>query len=88
MCVYVTLNHTPQYKRISLYYLQAILTYWASANFISLIQTGLLKVPYIRKALDMPIRIKHASPVAGSNRNFVEEFRECKYYIVWYYITR
>ncbi|KMQ94442.1 mitochondrial inner membrane protein oxa1l [Lasius niger] len=54
----------------------AILTYWASANFISLIQTGLLKVPYIRKALDMPIRIKHASPVAGSNRNFVEEFRE------------
>lgn len=61
-------------------FLQAILTYWVSTNFISLAQTGLLKIPSIRKALDMPVRIKHTT--VKSNKKFVEEFRNCKYYIV------
>lgn len=54
----------------------AVLTYWVSTNFISLTQASLLKIPYIRKALDMPIAIKHTSPTSGSNKKFVEEFRE------------
>lgn len=53
----------------------AILTYWVSTNFISLAQTGLLKIPSIRNALNMPVRIKHATSVK-SNKKFVEEFRE------------
>lgn len=57
----------------------AILTYWVSTNFISLVQTSLLKIPYIRKALDMPIAIKHGSSTPGSSlkkKKFIEEFRE------------
>ncbi|KAL6424682.1 hypothetical protein ACFW04_009979 [Cataglyphis niger] len=56
----------------------AILTYWVSTNFVSLVQTSMLKIPYIRKALDMPIPIKHASSMSGSlkTKNFTEEFRE------------
>jgi len=66
----------------SIYYLQAILTYWVSTNFISLAQTGLLKIPYIRNALKMPIAVKHKRK-AGSAKNFVEEVKECEYYILY-----
>lgn len=83
------LNHILQHKYIFSYYLQAIVTYWVSTNFVSLVQTSMLKIPYIRKALDMPTSIKHASPMPGSslkNKNFTEEFRESEYYIVLYHM--
>ncbi|EFN71509.1 Mitochondrial inner membrane protein OXA1L [Camponotus floridanus] len=54
----------------------AILTYWVSTNFVSLVQTGILKVPYVRKTLDMPTRIKHKSAADGKKKNFTKEFQE------------
>ena len=38
----------------------AILVYWCSSNFISLIQVGLLKVPAVRDYFKIPKLIKHA----------------------------
>ncbi|XP_020285217.1 mitochondrial inner membrane protein OXA1L [Pseudomyrmex gracilis] len=53
----------------------AILLYWASTNTISLMQTGLLKIPHVRKALNMPTIVRRVEPVR-SNKNFREEVRE------------
>jgi len=55
--------------------------YWVSTNFISLAQTGLLKIPYIREALKMPIVVKH-KPASGKKENFIDEFKECECYIL------
>ncbi|XP_014481852.1 PREDICTED: mitochondrial inner membrane protein OXA1L [Dinoponera quadriceps] len=52
----------------------AILTYWMSTNFVSLIQTGILKIPKVRKVLNMPTVIRHA-PKPTSEKSFVEEFK-------------
>ncbi|XP_012225133.1 mitochondrial inner membrane protein OXA1L [Linepithema humile] len=54
----------------------AILTYWVSTNFISLIQTGVLKIPYVRKALKMPVLVRHKPVPSVSKKNFIEEFKE------------
>jgi len=58
--------------------LQTVLTYWVSTNFISLGQTGLLKIPYVRKKLNMPIINQASSKVAKSKKGFVKEFKECE----------
>ncbi|XP_032669456.1 mitochondrial inner membrane protein OXA1L isoform X2 [Odontomachus brunneus] len=52
----------------------AILTYWASTNFISLIQTSILKIPRIKKSLKIP-DIHHA-PKPKSKKNFMEEIKQ------------
>ncbi|EFN79417.1 Mitochondrial inner membrane protein OXA1L [Harpegnathos saltator] len=52
----------------------AILTYWASTNFMSLIQTSLLKIPYLRKVFNIPVIIHHASK--PGNKKFTQELKE------------
>ncbi|KYN08730.1 Mitochondrial inner membrane protein OXA1L, partial [Cyphomyrmex costatus] len=54
-----------------------ILTYWVATNTMSLIQTGFLKVPRIKKALGMPIVIKRDTPtVSTKKKGFVNEVKE------------
>jgi len=53
-----------------------ILTYWVSTNIISLLQTGILKIPRVRKALNMPVQIRHNAPLPNSNKGFVKELKE------------
>ncbi|XP_063627084.1 mitochondrial inner membrane protein OXA1L-like [Cydia splendana] len=51
----------------------AILVYWCSSNFISLIQVGILKVPAVRDYLKIPKLVKHtpdALPI--KKKGFVE----------------
>ncbi|XP_063367850.1 mitochondrial inner membrane protein OXA1L-like [Cydia amplana] len=51
----------------------AILVYWCSSNFISLIQVGVLKVPAVREYLKIPKLVKHtpeALPI--KKKGFVE----------------
>ncbi|XP_063383422.1 mitochondrial inner membrane protein OXA1L-like [Cydia fagiglandana] len=51
----------------------AILVYWCSSNFISLIQVGVLKVPAVRDYLKIPKLVKHtpdALPI--KKKGFVE----------------
>jgi len=44
-----------------------------------LVQTGLLKIPRIRKALNMPIAKKRSAPAPSNNKGFVKEIKECEY---------
>lgn len=57
--------------------------YWMTTNSISLIQAGIMKIPYVKKALNIPVKIQHA-PQVKSDKNFVEEVKECKYYVCAY----
>ncbi|KAJ8714601.1 hypothetical protein PYW07_002826 [Mythimna separata] len=51
----------------------AILVYWCSTNFISLIQVGLLKVPAVRDYFKIPKLIKHtADTLPMKKKGFVE----------------
>jgi len=62
-----------------IYNLQTVLTYWVSTNFISLGQTGLLRIPYVRKKFNMPtINPQTSSKIAKSKKGFVKEFKECE----------
>ncbi|KAL6254671.1 hypothetical protein P5V15_013978 [Pogonomyrmex californicus] len=53
-----------------------ILTYWVSTNIISLLQTSILKTPYVRKTLNMPVLIKHDAPASRNKKGFIEDFKE------------
>ncbi|EZA54730.1 Mitochondrial inner membrane protein OXA1L [Ooceraea biroi] len=54
-----------------------IVTYWLSTNVISLAQAHFLKIPYIRKKLNMPIlNTKTAAEVKKSDKGFIAEFKE------------
>lgn len=54
----------------------AILCYWTLTNFISLAQVGLLRIPRVREALELPERVKHKPEVLGTNKGFVKGFKE------------
>lgn len=38
---------------------KAVFIYWLTSNTYSLVQVGLLKIPSVRQALDIPEKIKH-----------------------------
>ncbi|XP_063539953.1 mitochondrial inner membrane protein OXA1L-like [Cydia strobilella] len=51
----------------------AILVYWCSSNFISLIQVGVLKLPAVRDYLKIPKLVKHtAEALPIKKKGFVE----------------
>jgi len=57
----------------------AICLYWMTSNFISLSQAKMLKLPKVRKVLNIPEMVKPKEPQAKSgksNKGFVEGFRE------------
>jgi len=56
----------------------AVTFYWCTTNFISLCQAQVLKVPSLRKALKIPIMIKHEpkSLAPGKKKGFTESFRD------------
>jgi len=56
----------------------AVTFYWLTTNLVSLFQSQFLKIPALRKALKIPVMIKH-DPVqtsAGPKKGFVEGWRE------------
>ncbi|XP_018351155.1 PREDICTED: mitochondrial inner membrane protein OXA1L [Trachymyrmex septentrionalis] len=54
----------------------AILIYWLATNTVSLIQTGFLKIPYVKKAVNMPTFIIHSKK--GSTKSFKDFTNEIK----------
>lgn len=55
----------------------AILVYWCSSNFISLIQVGLLKVPAVRDYFKIPKLIKHSQEsLPIKKKGFVDGAKE------------
>ncbi|XP_011173283.1 mitochondrial inner membrane protein OXA1L [Solenopsis invicta] len=53
-----------------------ILTYWVATNTVSLLQTAFLKIPRIKKALNMPTLIKRNVPAVTNKKGFVKEVQE------------
>jgi len=57
----------------------AVTFYWLTTNLVSLCQSQVLKIPLIRKALKIPVMIKHppqATASSGAKKGFVGGFRE------------
>jgi len=57
----------------------AVTFYWLTTNLVSLFQSQFLKIPLIRKALKIPVMIKHAPQAtasSGAKKGFVGGFRE------------
>ena len=44
----------------------AVTFYWLTTNLVSLFQSQFLKIPIIRKGLNIPIMIKHPPPATTS----------------------
>ncbi|XP_026683093.1 mitochondrial inner membrane protein OXA1L-like [Diaphorina citri] len=57
----------------------AILLYWTTSNFMSLIQVSILKVPAVRNYFKIPLRNALPAPVEKkSSKGFVGDIKECK----------
>jgi len=57
----------------------AVTFYWLTTNLVSLFQSQFLKIPIIRKGLNIPVMIKHPPPATtspGAKKGFVAGFRE------------
>eukprot|EP00092_Neocalanus_flemingeri_P071851 GFUD01088335.1.p1 GENE.GFUD01088335.1~~GFUD01088335.1.p1 ORF type:complete len:461 (-),score=78.87 GFUD01088335.1:34-1416(-) len=57
----------------------AVTFYWFTTNIISLCQAQVLKIPYLRKTLNIPIMIKHdtmKTTPGGKKKGFQESFRD------------
>ncbi|XP_015608293.1 mitochondrial inner membrane protein OXA1L [Cephus cinctus] len=54
----------------------AILCYWVSTNFISLIQVGILKIPKVRNYFKIDAMITHDKSKLPANKGFVKGFKE------------
>ncbi|XP_050679326.1 mitochondrial inner membrane protein OXA1L [Leptidea sinapis] len=55
----------------------AILVYWCSTNFISLLQVGFLKIPSVREYFKIPVLIKHtADNLPIKKKGFVAGVKE------------
>merc|ERR1719228_2175409 len=57
----------------------AICLYWTTTNFISLSQAQMLKIPVLRKKLNIPLIIEQPKPkvkAASSKKGFIESTRE------------
>jgi YidC/Oxa1 family membrane protein insertase len=57
--------------------MQGVHVYWVTSNFFSLSQVAVLKIPAVRKALDLPDPINHPPPktAPGQPLGFMESFR-------------
>ncbi|CAL8071903.1 unnamed protein product [Calicophoron daubneyi] len=55
--------------------MEALLWYWTVSNFISVIQALILRLPYVRKRLDLPDMIS-PPPSLEKKRGLVQGFRE------------
>jgi len=59
--------------------LQAILVYWASSNFVSLLQVGFLRIPSVRDFFKIEKMISHTpDSLPVKPKGFMEGIRECK----------
>lgn len=59
----------------------AILCYWVSSNFISLLQVGILRMPKVRDYFRIDPHIKHnPADLPVKSKGFKEGIRECKSY--------
>uniref|UniRef100_A0A8D8QTV7 Mitochondrial inner membrane protein OXA1L n=1 Tax=Cacopsylla melanoneura TaxID=428564 RepID=A0A8D8QTV7_9HEMI len=58
----------------------AILMYWSTTNFLSLIQVAVLKIPSVRTRFNLPERVKHKpaeAPAGGvKKKGFVTDLKE------------
>ncbi|XP_071557693.1 mitochondrial inner membrane protein OXA1L [Temnothorax nylanderi] len=59
-----------------IYFPGTVVTYWVTTNLVSLLQTGVLKIPRVRKALNIPVLIKRNATAAKSKKGFVQEVKE------------
>lgn len=50
--------------------------YWATSNTISLAQAGILRIPRIRQALDIPQMKKHDPSTLPVQKGFIESVKE------------
>lgn len=65
----------------------AILCYWVSSNFISLVQVGILRMPKVRDFFHIDPLMKHdPSNLAIKPKGFREGIKECKLYALTYLI--
>lgn len=59
----------------------AILCYWVSTNFISLIQVGILRIPKVRAFFHIDPLVKHdPKSLPVQQKGFKEGLKECKLY--------
>jgi len=59
--------------------LQAILVYWASSNFISLLQVGFLRIPSVRDFFKIQKLVSHSpDSLPVKPKGFMEGIRDCK----------
>lgn len=63
----------------------AILCYWVSSNFISLLQVGFLKIPKVRDYFKIePLQTHDPSTLPIKPKGFREGVKECKCLIISY----
>ncbi|XP_035738649.1 mitochondrial inner membrane protein OXA1L-like [Vespa mandarinia] len=61
---------------ISATFTSAILFYWTTSNFFSLIQVGLLRTERVRKFLNLPLIIQHKSTDPIAKKGFIKGIKE------------
>ena len=66
----------------------AMLCYWTTSNFVSLVQVGVLRIPGMRDRLGIPQYVAHAQamPQLQQKKSFMEGFNECKTVETYYYV--
>ena len=63
---------------------QAILVYWCSTNFISLMQVGFLRIPTVRDFFKIEKIVNHnPDSLPVKPKGFVEGIQECKFHIYY-----
>jgi YidC/Oxa1 family membrane protein insertase len=59
--------------------MQAILVYWVSTNFISLLQVGFLRIPAVRDFFRIEKMVTHTpDSLPVKPKGFVDGLKECK----------
>ncbi|XP_011704065.1 PREDICTED: mitochondrial inner membrane protein OXA1L [Wasmannia auropunctata] len=53
-----------------------VLIYWLSTNVVSLVQTGILKIPRVQNSLGIPNVIKRHTAAPTSKKGFINEVKE------------
>lgn len=63
----------------------AILCYWVSSNFISLLQVGILRLPGVREFFKIEPLIKHnPENLPIKKKGFKEGVKDSKYHLLYY----
>lgn len=61
----------------------AILCYWVSTNFISLLQVGFLRIPAVREYFKIEALLKHnPEKLPVKNKGFVSGIKDCEFNIL------